>query len=48
MTKMMYHILEDLRADGRIPYLEWIFEKYVLKTLIGLSWLRIRSSGGIL
>jgi hypothetical protein len=45
----MYHILEDLRADGRIiAYLKWIFEKYVVSMLIGLSWLGIRSNGGIL
>jgi hypothetical protein len=46
---MMYHTLEDLQADGRITtYLKWIFEKYVVRMLIGLSWLRIRSNGGIL
>jgi hypothetical protein len=46
---MTYHTLEDLRADGRIiAYLKWIFENYVVRTLIGFSWLRIRSSGGIL
>jgi hypothetical protein len=46
---MMYHILEDLRADsGIITYLKWTFEKYVVRMLIGFSWIRIRSSGGIL
>jgi hypothetical protein len=45
---MMYHILEDLQADGRIKaYLKWI-EKYVVRKLIGMSWFRIISNGGIL
>jgi len=42
-------MLEDLQADGRITtYLKWVLEKYVVRILIGLSWLRIRSSGEIL
>jgi hypothetical protein len=46
---MRYHTLEDPQADGRIiTYLKWIFKKYVVRMLIGLSWLRIRSNGGIL
>jgi hypothetical protein len=40
--------LEDLQADGRIIYLKWVFEKYVVRMLIGFSWLRTRSNGGIL
>jgi hypothetical protein len=38
----MYRNLEDLQAE------KWVFEKYVVSMLIGLSWLRIRSNGGIL
>jgi hypothetical protein len=46
---MIYHTLEDLRAYGRIiAYLKWIFQKYGVRMLIWLSWLRIRSKGGIL
>jgi hypothetical protein len=46
---MMYHTLEDPRVDGRITtYLKRIFGKYVVRMLIGFSWLRIGSSGGIL
>jgi hypothetical protein len=45
----MYHILEDLGADGRkTTYLKRIFGKHVVRMLIGFSWLRIGSSGGIL
>jgi hypothetical protein len=45
----MYHVLEDLRANRRIiTYLKWIFEKYVVRMLNGLNWLRITSDGGIL
>jgi hypothetical protein len=38
---MMFHTLEDLRTDGRImTYLKWIFEKYVVKMLTGVSWVK--------
>jgi hypothetical protein len=43
----MYPTLEGQQADGRIIYLKWVFKKYVVSMLIGLSWLRIRY-GGIL
>jgi len=39
--------LRKLGADGEI-ILEWILKKYGMRVWIGLKWLRIRSSSGIL
>jgi hypothetical protein len=44
----MHHILEDLEADRRITaYLKKIFGRYVVRMLIGFSWLVVRSNGRI-
>jgi hypothetical protein len=39
--------LKDLGLYGRIT-LEWILEKWSEKVWIGVIWLRIRASGGLL
>jgi hypothetical protein len=45
----MYNILEDLEADRRIiASLKCILGKYVVRMLIGLSWLWIISNDGML
>ena len=39
--------LEDLDVDGSI-ILSWIFMKFYIFVLTGLTWLRIRTDGGLL
>jgi hypothetical protein len=41
------HHLEDLGVDGRI-LLQWTLKKYYELAWKGLSWLRIKTVGGLL